>query len=64
MAVSRFSQHTTVTVEQADRGFGLHSKLEAILGRLRCQTYLRMPSRVNAKGGDPFAVRVAPTVVA
>ena len=56
-----FPRH--LSVERLAVQFGEQPRLESILARLRCSRCGRSPMKVEAKRGDPFAVRVSAVVL-
>ena len=50
-------------IQRLAEDHGSRVTLEAILGRMRCQTCGRPPARAEAKRGDPFAPRVSAVVL-
>lgn len=56
-----FPRH--LAVDQLAKDFGTRPSLESILAKLRCAECRRVPSRVMAKRGDPFATRVTPVML-
>ncbi len=60
-ACRRFPCHLAVRRLAEERGSLV--KLEAILGRMRCESCGGPPVKAEAKQGDPFAPRVAAIVL-
>ena len=56
-----FPRH--LAVEAVAVECGTRPTLETVLARLRCEKCGAAPVRVEAKQGDPFAVRVKPVVL-